>query len=66
VLLTLIVIVDDPVALPTWVTALIVAAVVEVTTGAVYPPEAEITPRLVLQFTALVAVPFAKAVHWLF
>jgi hypothetical protein len=66
VLLTLIVTVVEPMALPTCVTALIVATVLEDTVGAVYPPDADMTPRLVLQFTALVADPFAKAVHWLF
>jgi hypothetical protein len=48
------------------VTAVIVATVLEVTTGAVYPPEAEMAPMLAVQFTALVAVPLAKAVHVLF
>jgi hypothetical protein len=58
--------VDEPVALPTCVTAEIVATVLDVTTGAVYPPEADMAPMLALQFTALVAVPLAKALHVLF
>lgn len=64
-LLTLTVTVDEPVALPTWVTALMVAVVLEVTCGAVNPPAALMTPILLLQLTALVAEPLAKAVHWL-
>src|SRR5271166_3974623 len=50
----------------TWVVAVMVAVVVAVTCGAVNPPEAETTPMLLLQFTAVVGAPLAKALHWLF
>ena len=44
---------------------MIVAWVLDVTVGAVKPPDAEMTPIVLLQFTALVAEPLAKALHWL-
>jgi len=43
-----------------------VACVLEVTVGAVNPPDGETRPMVAVQFTALVAVPLAKALHWLF
>src|SRR5271166_193847 len=65
-LFTLTVTVVLAVMLLTWVVAVTVAWVEAVTCGAVNPPEAEMTPMLLLQFTAVVGEPLAKALHWLF
>ena len=55
----------DPLMLPVWVTAVTVATVLAVTVGALKFPAALMAPMLVLQLTAVVGEPLAKALHWL-
>lgn len=62
---TLTVMVLDPLMLPVWVTAVTVATVLAVTVGALKFPAALMAPMEVLQFTAVVGEPLAKALHWL-
>lgn len=65
VLLTLTVTLALPLTLVTWVVAVTVAVVVAGTVGAVNCPVVETTPMVLVQFTAVVILPLAMAVHWL-
>ena len=66
VLLTLMPTVAEPLTLVTCVVAVMVAWVATGTAGAVNWPDADITPIVLVQLTALVTLPLAVAVHRLF